>query len=191
MSSQRESVVSTPQIQSSTNDTITPSPLVAQNVQQKRRTRSRSRLAIRNKNEPKQIIINFFQGKQSKAPNTLGKVLMHHQRVAQELRYEPGSKVLKQRLTKIQTIIRNMMKKRNACSSQIKAKQVYEFLEQKFATCPWPIPPSAILMTLPIQEIDGKRTREQVLRRIIKADKKWRHSTEWEFRDISPYPKTL
>ena len=190
MSSQRESVVSTPQIQSSTNDMITPSPLVAQNAQQKRRTRNRTRLAIRSQNDPTRIIINFFQGKQSNSPNTLGKVLMHHQRVAQKLRYEPGSKVLKQRLTKIKTIIRNM-KKLNVCSSQIKAKQVYQFLEQQFATCPWPIPPSAILMALPIQEIDGKRTREQVLRRIIKADKKWRHVSELEFRDTSPYPKTL
>ena len=192
MSRQQQSAVLTPQIKSHSNDVNTPSQMhvAANNVQQKRRTRSMRRLVGDHESNPKQIIRIFFQGKQSAPPNTIGKVLMHHQRVAQELRYDPGSKVLKQRLKQIQTTIRNM-KKRNPSSTEITAKQVYDCLEQKFATCPWPIPPSAILMALPIEEIAGKKTREQVLRRIIHLDRTRRLSSKWEFRDVSPYPKTL
>ena len=205
ISTRRESVVSTPQIKLTTNDTITPSPLLQQNVHQKvsrarkkrvskkRRLSSRLRLANSKENQPKQLINDFFkahkQGKQSTTV-TLGKVHMQHERVAQELRHEPGSKVLQQRMKKLQTLVKNL-KKRNPCSSRTTAKQVYAFLEQKFANCPWPIPPSALLMELPIEEIADKRTREQVLRGIIIKDKKWRHSTKWEFRDVRPYPQTL
>ena len=99
-------------LQCCTNDTdaITPAPLVSQNAQ-KRRTRGRNRLAIRNENDPKQIYIQtYFKWNKVKllTPNTLDKVLMHHQRGVQELWYEPGSKVLKQGVKQIQTSIRDM-----------------------------------------------------------------------------------
>lgn len=69
--------------------------------------------------------------------------------------------------------------------------QVYQLLEAKFTGCPWPIPPSAILLHLPVQEIVGTATREEVLRNIISGDRKWRHTTRWQFQDVRPYPKAV
>lgn len=46
--------------------------------------------------------------------------------------------------------------------------QVFMLLQEKqFAECEWPLPPSAILMHVPLPEEPGKRTAEQKLRRLI------------------------
>ena len=66
--------------------------------------------------------------------------------------------------------------------------QVYQVLDKHFADCPWPVPPSAILMHLPIEEIPGVKTREEVLRDIIGFDMKWRKTVKWQFQNVTPYP---
>jgi len=67
--------------------------------------------------------------------------------------------------------------------------QVYEVLQKQYADCPWPIPPSAILMHLPIREQKQKgMTSESILRKIISCDKRQRHCYNWLFRDVHVRP---
>ena len=67
--------------------------------------------------------------------------------------------------------------------------QVYDVLENNFADCPWPVPPSAILMYLPIKEQRQKgMTSEAVLRKIVSRDKKQRHCYHWLIRDVNVRP---
>lgn len=62
-------------------------------------------------------------------------------------------------------------------------------LENNFADCPWPVPPSAILMHLPIKEQKQKgMTSEAVLRQIVSRDKKQRHCYQWLIRDVNVRP---
>ena len=62
--------------------------------------------------------------------------------------------------------------------------QVYEVLDEEFAQCPWPVPPSSILLHLPFKERRGKKlTREAVMCEVVSKDHKWHN---WEFREINP-----
>ena len=62
--------------------------------------------------------------------------------------------------------------------------QVYGLLDQEFATCPWPVPPSAILLHLPFAENrDKNQTRESVMRDMLSKHKK---EYKWEFKEINP-----
>ena len=62
-------------------------------------------------------------------------------------------------------------------------------LDEQFCNCPWPVPPSAILMHLPIAEEKPKQTSEAILRSIISRDKKWRNFGNWDIRDVPPGPE--
>ena len=67
--------------------------------------------------------------------------------------------------------------------------QVYEVLEKHFKNCPWPVPPSAILMHLPVQEDREKGlTSEAILRDIVSRDKKQRNCFPWIIRDVGVRP---
>ena len=67
--------------------------------------------------------------------------------------------------------------------------QVYEVLENNYRDCPWPVPPSAILMHLPVAERKDKGlTSEAILRRIVGADKRQRHCFQWEIRNVEVRP---
>ena len=63
--------------------------------------------------------------------------------------------------------------------------QVYELLDTEFSECPWPVPPSSILLHLPFKEMraDKNWTREEVLRWVDQKDNKFRN---WEFKEINP-----
>ena len=69
--------------------------------------------------------------------------------------------------------------------------QVYKMLDEdeQFCNCPWPIPPSAILLHLPIAEAKPKQTSEDILRYIISRDKQWRNFGNWDIRDVRPRPE--
>ena len=67
--------------------------------------------------------------------------------------------------------------------------QVYQVLEEKFRDCPWPVPPSAILLNLPVQERKEQGlTSEAILRRVIGADKRQRHCFPWTIRNVHVRP---
>ena len=57
---------------------------------------------------------------------------------------------------------------------QTNALQVYETLDAEFSACPWPVPPSSLLLHLPFKEMreDKNMTREEVLRYTTQKDKK-------------------
>ena len=65
--------------------------------------------------------------------------------------------------------------------------QVFTVLEQEFADCPWPVPPSAILKFLPIPEdpvgTPKRRNSEAVLRSMLGRDKRFKEASTWEFKD--------
>ena len=66
--------------------------------------------------------------------------------------------------------------------------QVFTVLDQEFADCPWPVPPSAILKFLPIDEdpvgTPKRRNSEAVLRAMLGKDKRFKLSANWEFKDV-------
>lgn len=67
--------------------------------------------------------------------------------------------------------------------------QVYDVLKNNYADCPWPVPPSAILMHLPIKEQRQKgMTSEAILRQIVSRDRKYRHCANWLIRDVHVRP---
>ena len=67
--------------------------------------------------------------------------------------------------------------------------QVYQVLEENYRDCPWPVPPHAILMHLPVQEQRAKgRTSEAILRQIVGRDKRMRHCFHWDIRDVEVRP---
>ena len=68
--------------------------------------------------------------------------------------------------------------------------QVYRVLDERFSSCPWPVPPHAILRFIPIQQqvisICGKErlcTSEVVLRNMHWKDKKFKKISPWKFVD--------
>ena len=72
--------------------------------------------------------------------------------------------------------------------------QVYELLENEFSSCPWPVPPAAILKHLPIPEVRGgkkEQTSEMVLKQMIKNDKSMKTFSPWNFRPVGPNPEYL
>lgn len=62
--------------------------------------------------------------------------------------------------------------------------QVYDVLDTELSQCPWPVPPSSILLHLSFKEVraDGLN-REAVLREVRSKDKKWRN---WEWIEVGP-----
>ena len=67
--------------------------------------------------------------------------------------------------------------------------QVYQVLEEHYRDCPWPVPPHAILMHLPVQEQRAKGlTSEAILRQIVGKDKRMRHCFRWDIRDVEVRP---
>ena len=66
--------------------------------------------------------------------------------------------------------------------------QVYTLLLEKFSACPWPVPPWAILMHLPIAEKPGVKSSECLLREMVSVDRRWRHRTPWAFEN-GPRPR--
>lgn len=147
-------------------------------------------------------------GKQQRLIVSFNKVRMQRDRVIQEIHNASNSKRLMAMLKRA-NVQMNSFKKKVGRAESIKAKhvciksplcgilhthismhtqQVYEILENNFVHCPWPIPPSSVLMYLALDEIPGNQTREARLRSIISNDMKWRHTSQWEFRPVRPYP---
>ena len=62
-------------------------------------------------------------------------------------------------------------------------------LDEVFGNCPWPVPPSAILLHIPIAEKKPKKTSESVLREVISRGRKWRQFAKWDIRDVPPRPE--
>ena len=67
--------------------------------------------------------------------------------------------------------------------------QVYDLLKNKYHDCPWPVPPCAILMHLPVKEEYGQNTSEARLRKMLGDDKRWRRVSPWTFSDVHPPPE--
>ena len=69
---------------------------------------------------------------------------------------------------------------------------VYHVLDTEFADCPWPIPPSAILKYLPVDEdppgTHKRRNSESVLRNMITQGRQLKACSGWEFRDAGSRP---
>lgn len=61
--------------------------------------------------------------------------------------------------------------------------QVFNVLDDIFNDCPWPVPPSAILLHLPFMEKTEKEN-EAKLRALISTDKSQLHCTDWKFANI-------
>ena len=57
-------------------------------------------------------------------------------------------------------------------------------LDEVFAKCPWPVPPSSILLHIPIKEQKPTRTNEAILHDVITRDRNWRNFGNWEFRNV-------
>ena len=69
------------------------------------------------------------------------------------------------------------------------AQQIYQVLEENFKDCPWPVPPSAILLHLPVQENkDAGLTSEAILRQVVGRDKRQRHCYDWSIRNVDVVP---
>ena len=66
--------------------------------------------------------------------------------------------------------------------------QVYAMLDDVFHDCPWPVPPSAILLHIPVQENKPKQTSEAILRDVLGRDRKWKSFGNWDIRDVAPRP---
>ena len=67
--------------------------------------------------------------------------------------------------------------------------QIYEVLDTHYSDCPWPVPPSALLMHLPIKEDREKgRTSEAILRDIVSRDRKQRQCFPWDIRNVDVRP---
>jgi len=61
---------------------------------------------------------------------------------------------------------------------------VFELLDDEFAACPWPVPPSAILLHLPFAEKrEHNMNREAVMRDILSKHKK---VYNWQWKEINP-----
>lgn len=65
---------------------------------------------------------------------------------------------------------------------------MYELLDRVFANCPWPVPPSGILLHIPVNENKPKKTSEAILRDVIGRDRQWRNFGNWDIRDVPPRP---
>ena len=62
-------------------------------------------------------------------------------------------------------------------------------LDEYFHDCPWPVPPSAILLHLPVQEDKSAGlTSEAMLRKVIGADKRQRYCHDWQIRNVDVKP---
>ena len=71
-------------------------------------------------------------------------------------------------------------------------QQVYHVLDTEFSDCPWPLPPSAILKFLPVDEdppeTHKRRNSESVLRNMIAQGRRLKACSDWEFRDAGSRP---
>ena len=172
------------------------------------------RLSAQNDQSDESIIDNFFAQRKAKHCKqqslvvSLNKVRMQRDRVIQELLNASNSKTLKAMLKRTNTRIKSIKKKVGGAKTitakhvcilyplydllrthiSMHIRQVYEVLEKNFMNCPWPIPPSSVLMYLSLEEVPGVQTREERLRSVIAHDMKWRHASNWEFRPVRPYP---
>lgn len=60
-------------------------------------------------------------------------------------------------------------------------RSIVSWTGSKFADCPWPLPPSAILLCAPIHEIPGQKTSEELLRKMHGNDKILKYNSAWQF----------
>ena len=68
--------------------------------------------------------------------------------------------------------------------------QVYDVLEKNFADCTWPVPPSAILLHLPIKEQKEKGLNsEAILRSVITRDRSAKYGSTWDIRPVEVRPE--
>ena len=118
----------------------------------------------------------------------LGQAKRKRDRIRQELDIaERNDRKLQSKLTATNKRIAEL---RGAQVRRPTAKEVYEVLEKNYSECPWPVPPSSILMHLPVQEDkEAGLTSEAILRRIIGADKRARHCFQWEIRNVEVRPE--
>ena len=100
----------------------------------------------------------------------IGIVSMQRDRILQHAKTHPEmwarNKLLFKRKQK------RLVKMRKESGPPPKISDVYNLLNSKpFEDCPWPIPPSVILLHLPIAEIPGVKNAEAILRTMVGDDK--------------------
>ena len=112
----------------------------------------------------------------------LGRAAMQRDRILQQAKTHPemwarNKLLLKRKQQRIVT-----MRKDSGPPPTI--NDVYNLLNSKtFEDCPWPIPPSAILMFLPIAEIPGVKNSEAILRKMVGDDKVLKYNSCWKFEN--------
>ena len=113
----------------------------------------------------------------------LGRASMQRDRLMQQAKTFPEMwQRNKDLLKRQQQRIARMRKDVQRAGPPPTMQDVYDLLDSKtFQDCPWPIPPSAILMFLPIAEIPGVRSAEASLRKIHGDDKSLKYISNWEF----------
>ena len=113
----------------------------------------------------------------------LGRASMQRDRLLQQATSFPEmwqrNKLL---LKRQQQRVARMSKEVQRAGPAPRIQDVYNLLDSKtFRDCPWPIPPSAILMFLPIAEIPGVRSAEANLRKMHGDDKSLKYISNWKF----------